>query len=75
MLIDESANLFVRIARIRRSLQRLVDLLADLLAQRVGGGQTLVVAASIERGRNIEKRLAVLQADVGTQPCPPKPMT
>ena len=38
MLIDESANLFVRIARIRRSLKRLVDLLPNLLAHRVGGG-------------------------------------
>ncbi len=66
MLSDESANLFVRVARIRRSLERLVDLLPDLLAQRVGGGKPLIIAAGIQRRGNVEKRLAVLQADVGT---------
>ncbi len=65
MLSDESANLFVRIARIRRSLKRLVDLIPNLLAHRVGGGEPLVIAAGIQRRGNVEKRLAVLQADVG----------
>ena len=65
MLIDESANLFVRVARLGRGLKRLVDLIPDLLAHRVGGGKPLIVAAGVQRRGNIEKRFAVLQADVG----------
>ena len=67
MLVDEGANLIVHIPCFRRGLEGLVDLLADLLAHRVGGGKPLIVAARIQRGGNVEERLAVLQADVGTR--------
>ena len=67
MLIDESADLFVRIPRIRGTLERLVDLVAHLLAHRVGGRKPLIIAAGVQRRGNVEKRLAVLQADVGTR--------
>ena len=51
----------------RGSLERLVDLIADLLAHRVGSGKPLIIAAGVQRRGNVEKRLAVLQADIGTR--------
>ncbi len=65
MLLDEGAQLIARIPGVRGSLQRLVDLLANLLAHRVGGGKSLIIAARIQRDRNVEQRLAILQGDVG----------
>ena len=66
MLIDVSANLFVRVAGIRRSLKGQVDMLPNLLPHRVGGGEPLIIATGIERRGDVEKSLAVLQADIGT---------
>ena len=66
MLHDESADFIVRIPRIRRSLERLVDLVADLLTHGIRSCEPLIIAARVQRYGNIKKRLAILQADIGT---------
>ncbi len=73
MLLDEGAQLLAGVLGIRGGLQRLIDLPANLQAHRVGGGKTLVIAARIQRDRNVEQGLAVLQCDVGASGCSAKP--
>ena len=48
------------------ALERLIDLIPHLLADRIGGREPLIISTGIERRSEIEKRLAILQTDVGT---------
>ncbi len=64
MLLDEGAQLIARVPGVRGALQRLVDLLADLLAHRVRGGKPLIITARIQRNGNVKQRLAILQGDI-----------